>query len=296
VGTSITVNGQGLLNGAVVKWNSTALATTWVSLNQLTAVVPAALVTAAGTATITVVDPNSVAVAGSQVFTVVAGPASVSVSALATAEAGQNASVTLTVSPYPAPITATLTLGFTPDPPNTVSDPAVLFTNNTTTQSISIPVSATDTINTINFSTGSTAGTITLTIRLTAGGVDVTPTTLVPVVVTIPAAAPVINSVTLTRSGNDITIAILGLSTTRNMTQADFHFTAAPGASLKTTDLTVDLTGPFTTWYQSASSDAFGTTFLYTQPFTLSSDATKVGSVTVTLTNSQGASQTGTAQ
>lgn len=294
---TIAVNGQGLLNGAVVEWNgTTALNTTWVSLNQLTAVVPASLLTIAGRFTISVVDPDKVTVAGSQVFTVVAAPATVTVSALATAEAGQNASVTLTVSPYPAPITATLTLAFTPDPPNTVTDPAVLFTNNTTTQTIPIPVSPTATITAVNFSTGSTAGTITLTIKLTAGGVDVTPASLIPVAVTVPAAPPVVNSVTLTRSGNDITIAILGLSSTRDMTQAEFHFTPASGASLKTTDLTVDLTAPFTTWYQSTSSDDFGTTFLYTQPFTLSSDAKSVGEVSVTLTNSKGASQPGTAQ
>ena len=65
---------------------------------------------------------------------------------------------------------------------------------------------------------------------------------------------------------------------------------------MKTTDLTVDLTTAFTGWYQSSSSDAFGTTFLYQQVFDLSSDASAVGSVTVTLTNSQGASQPGTAQ
>jgi hypothetical protein len=93
-----------------------------------------------------------------------------------------------------------------------------------------------------------------------------------------------------------MTMAILGLSSTRDMTQAHFHFTPASGQSLKTTDLTVDLTGPFGTWYGSATSDTFGTTFLYTQPFTLDSDASSVGSVTVTLTNSQGDSQPGTAQ
>jgi hypothetical protein len=135
-----------------------------------------------------------------------------------------------------------------------------------------------------------------LTIRLTASGVDITPASLVPVIVAVPAAAPVINSVTLNRTDNTLTVEVLGLSSTRDMTQATFHFTAASGASLKTTELTVDLTAPFTTWYQSAGSDNFGTTFLYTQPFTLSSDATDVGSVSVTLTNSQGASQPGTAQ
>ena len=294
--TTITVNGQGLVQGAVVEWNGTALTTTWVNLNKLTAVIPSTLLASAGTATITVVDPNKVAVAGSQTFTIVAAPAVATVNAPGTVEAGQPASVTLTINPYPAPVTATLTLTFTPDPPNTVGDPAVLFPNNTTTEVIQIPANSTAAIPAIDFATGSTAGTITLTLTLTASGVNVTPTTLAPIVVVVPAAAPVINSVTLTRSADTITIAILGLSSPRDMTQATFHFTAASGASLKTTDLTVDLTAAFTTWYSSAASDAFGTTFLYTQPFTLSSDATNVGTVSVTLSNSQGASQPGTAQ
>jgi hypothetical protein len=294
--TTIAISGQGLVQGAVVEWNSMALSTTWVSLNQLTAVIPSSLLTATGTATITVVDPNNIAVAGSQTFTVTASPATASASAQAMVDAGQDASVTLTVSPYPAPITATLTLEFTPSPPNTITDPAVLFPNNTTTDVIQIPANSTAAIPAIDFATGSTAGTITLTITLTASGVDITPASLTPVNIAVPAAPPVINSVTLDRTGNTITVAILGLSSTRDMTQAVFQFTAASGASLKTTDLTVDLAGAFSTWYQSAGSDSFGTTYLYTQPFTLSSNATDVGSVTVTLTNSQGASQPGTAQ
>jgi hypothetical protein len=144
----------------------------------------------------------------------------------------------------------------------------VLFPNNTTTDVIQIPANSTTAIPAIDFATGSTAGTITLTITLTAGGVDITPATLVPVTVSVPAAPPVINSVTLDRSGDTLTVAVLGLSSTRDMTQATFHFTAAAGASLKTTDLTVDLTAAFTGWYQLANSDNFGTTFLYKQPFT----------------------------
>ena len=294
--TTITLTGQGLVKGAVVEWNGTALSTTWVNLNQVTAVIPASAFAATGTEIITVVDPNNVAVAGAQTFTITASPATVSASAQTTVEAGQDDSVTLTVSPYPAPITATLTLEFTPTAPNTVVDPAVLFPNNTTTDVIQIPANSTAAIPAIDFAAGSTAGTITVTITLTAGGADITPASLTPVAVVVPAAAPVINSVTLDRSGDTITVAILGLSSTRDMTQATFNFTAAPGASLATNQLTVDLTTAFSGWYQSAPSDAYGTTFLYTQPFTLSSDATDVGSVTVTLTNSQGASQPGNAQ
>jgi hypothetical protein len=172
----------------------------------------------------------------------------------------------------------------------------VLFPNNTTTDVIQIPANSNAPIPAIDFATGSTAGTITLTITLTASGVDITPANLAPVTVVVPAAPPVMNSVTLDRSGDNITVSILGLSSTREVTQAVFHFTPASGASLSTNDLTVDLTGAFSAWYQSTASDSFGTTFLYTQPFTLSSDAASVGSVTVTLTNSQGASQPGTAQ
>ncbi len=294
--TTITVAGQGFVSGAVVKWNGTALATTWVSLTQLTAVVPASLLDAAGPATITVIDPNGVAVPGSQTFTILSSSAVAKASVPTTVQPGQNSAITLTVQPYPVVITATLTLAFTPAPPNTVTDPAVLFPNNTTTDVIQIPADSTAAIPPINFSPGSTAGTITLTVQLTAGGANITPATLVPITITVPPSAPVINSVTLTRSGNSMTVAILGLSSTRNMTQAHFHFTPISGQTLKTTDLTVDLSTPFTTWYQSAASDAYGTTFLYTQPFTLDSAATNVQSVTVTLTNSVGDSQPGTAQ
>jgi FG-GAP-like repeat len=230
-----------------------------------------------------------------QTITVIASPATAKANAPATTNTGQTESASLTVNPYPLPITATLTLSFAPEAPNTVSDPAVLFPNNTTTEVIQIPANTTAN-QSIDFSTGSTAGTITLTVVLTAGGANVTPTTLTPLDISVPAAPPVINSATLTRNAKMMTVTILGLSSTRDMTQAHFHFTPAAGQSLKTTDLTVDLTSPFGSWYGSSTSDTFGTTFLYTQPFTLDSDASTVGIVTVTLTNSKGDSQPGTAQ
>jgi hypothetical protein len=80
------------------------------------------------------------------------------------------------------------------------------------------------------------------------------------------------------------------------MTQADFHFTAVPGKSLGTTDLTVPVTSAFQAWYQSAASDADGTTFTYTQPFTITGDAADIQSIAVTLTNSQGVSESSTVQ
>ena len=295
--TTVTVQGQGLVKGAVVRWNGTALSTTWVSLNELTAVISSSFLSKTGAGSITVVDPNQITVAGTQTFTITAAPATAKASAPTTVDAGQAGSLTLTVAPYPAPITATLTLDFTPDPPNTVADPTVLFPNNTKTEIIQIPANSAAAIPAIDFSTGSTAGTIAVTIRLVASGVDVTPATLTaPVAVAIPATAPSITSVTIDRTGKSMALTILGLSSTRDMTQATFHFTPATGESLATTDLTVDITQQFTTYYQGTGSDAFGTTFKYLQPFTLTSDADKVGSVTVILTNSIGASEPVTAK
>jgi hypothetical protein len=229
---------------------------------------------------------------------VVAPAAQATISAAETTlTAGAQSTITLTLQPYPVAVTATATLTFTPAPPNTVSDPTVLFSNNATTQAVTINPGTTASTNQFQFQAGSTAGSITVTIHLTlASGQDVTPDTLQPVTVTVPAAPPVISSATLTRSGQSLQVAIIGLSSTRDMTEATFHFTPASGKSLKTTDVTVQLGTAFQGWYGSAASDQFGTNFTYTQPFTLDGNATDIQSVSVTLTNSSGASQAATAQ
>jgi Putative Ig domain len=70
---TLTVNGSGFASGAVVRWNQTALATSFVSANRLTAPVLASLIASVGTAQITVssggVTSNAVT------FNIVAGPA-----------------------------------------------------------------------------------------------------------------------------------------------------------------------------------------------------------------------------
>ena len=294
--TNVTVIGQGFLPGAVVMLSGTSLTTVFVDSNHLTASIPATVLQNIGTFAITAVDPNGVAVTGSQSFSVVAPPVIVSATGPTTIGATQQSPITLSVNPYPVPITATLTLAFTPLPPITVVDPTVLFSNGTATFSVDIPAQDTAAIPPISFQSGSTAGTITITIRLTTGGVDITPSSLTPITITVPAAPPEISTVTLTRSGKSLLVAITGLSSTREVSQATFHFVPATGQNLSTTDLSVSLSSAFTTWYQNEASTAFGTQFLYSQPFTLDSDATAIGSVTVVLTNFQGASAPSNAQ
>jgi hypothetical protein len=55
-GITLTVSGGNFTSDAVVKWNGASLTTTYVGSTQLTATVPASLLTAAGTATVTVTE------------------------------------------------------------------------------------------------------------------------------------------------------------------------------------------------------------------------------------------------
>lgn len=57
---TLTVNGTGFVSGDTVNWGGTALTATFVSATQLTAAIPASLITTAGSASVTVVSPGSV--------------------------------------------------------------------------------------------------------------------------------------------------------------------------------------------------------------------------------------------
>ncbi len=56
-GFTLTVNGTGFVSGATIKWNGTALTTSFVSASQLTAGVPASDIASAGSAWVTVTNP-----------------------------------------------------------------------------------------------------------------------------------------------------------------------------------------------------------------------------------------------
>lgn len=68
---TLTINGSGFQSGDVVQWNGLSRATTYVSPNQLTAVVLASDITSAGTASITV--NRGTLTSTAQSFTVVSG-------------------------------------------------------------------------------------------------------------------------------------------------------------------------------------------------------------------------------
>ncbi|HET6932535.1 MAG TPA: VCBS repeat-containing protein [Candidatus Acidoferrum sp.] len=71
---TLTVNGNGFVSGATIKFNNTSLPTTYVSSRQLTAVVPSSNITSAGTASISVSNPTPGGGQSNAVFFPVATP------------------------------------------------------------------------------------------------------------------------------------------------------------------------------------------------------------------------------
>jgi uncharacterized protein (TIGR03437 family) len=70
---TITVNGSGFVSGATVQWNASPLTTGFVNSTQLTAQVPASDIAAAGSASVTVLNPGSAA-SNALTFSISAAP------------------------------------------------------------------------------------------------------------------------------------------------------------------------------------------------------------------------------
>jgi len=291
---NLTLTGTGFLPNSVVYIGTTALTTTFVNPTTLTVAVPASNFLTAQTLQVTVNDPTQAQTSNTLAIVVGAPPATISVNGPPTVAPVAQPNLTFTVAAYAVPIAATLTLTFTPAPGLT-TDGTILFPNGTTTTTFTIPANTT-TIPPLQFQSGSVAGTITVTLKLTAGGVDITPTPVPTLVITSPPATPGVAGVTLDRSGDTLTVTVQGYSNTRDIEQIHFHFVAAPGQSLATSDLVIDGSALFSAWYSNPASPTYGSTFHYIQVFNLDQDAAVVGQVQVTLVNSQGNSQTVSAQ
>jgi hypothetical protein len=188
---------------------------------------------------------------------------------------------------YAVDVTVTVTLSSIPDDNGPV-DGGIQFASGgqraTTTIGAGTVVSPQ-----LMIQTGTVAGKITATVtQVTAGGFDLTPTPPVTASTQIARSAPVISKATVSRSGSTLTVQVTGYATSREITQAVFTFTAASGQSLATSSFTVPLDSIFTPYYQNAANAAYGSQFVYSQPFTIQGDANSVIPQNVTLTNRAG--------
>jgi hypothetical protein len=202
-------------------------------------------------------------------------------------------------TPYPLPITGQVTLTFAPDPPSPDGG-EVQFTTGGRTVSFTVAASTTQVVfagATPGVQTGTVSGTITLTLKLTAAGIDVTPSPAPSTTIVVPKSAPVINSGGVTVTGvtsSGFNIVVVGYATSRDMASATVTFTAASGVTLSSSSASVPLTTAFTNWYQNSLSTPYGSNFSLTMPFTITNGTSTnpLTSVSVQLTNSQGNSTT----
>jgi len=173
--------------------------------------------------------------------------------------------------------------------------PEVQFATGGRTFSFTMPPNTTQTP-LVLLQAGTISGTISVSLQLTASGINVTPPNLAPIAIIVPKVAPTVSAVTFSTSGDTLTVVVTGYSSTREIQSATFSFTPAMGASLAEKSITVPASTLFGTWYTTPESAQYGSSFTYTQLFTLSGPATAVGGVGVTLTNTIGTSTEVTSQ
>lgn len=284
---TVTLTGTGFFPTAAVLINGTPIATSFINSTTLSAIVPAANFLTARTLQVAVSDGAQDPVSSALPFYVVAPLASVVFSGPSSIVPGTQITLTFQLTnPYPVPLTATFTLGFLPAT-GLPADPNVVFSSGGNTFTVVIPANSTGSPQVL-IQTGTIAGDLTVGLDLMAGGTDVTPPSVHPLSIQAPASVPGITSVTATGSGNALTVTVRGFSDTREISTAKFHFTPAPGKSIGTQDVAIPVGPIFATWYADPASDQYGSEFTYSQVFNLSSDASVVGQVTVTLVNSVG--------
>jgi hypothetical protein len=219
-----------------------------------------------------------------------------------TQQPAQQPSVGLTLSsPYPLALQGTLKLSFSSAV--FTDDPAIQFASGGRTVTFTIPANSTRAVfvgnaNSMPIQTGTTAGTIVITPTFaTTGGFDLTPASADTLTLTIPRAVPqLLNATISAETQTSFTVVLTGYSTVRALKQLDIDISPKQGQSFTATHLTLDVTSAASSWFQGATSQAFGGSFLVAIPLALSNGSSNTDlvhmlqSLSITATNDVGAS------
>jgi hypothetical protein len=201
-------------------------------------------------------------------------------------------------APYPLPLTGRLTVEFAPANGIQADDRSIQFSTGGRAVDFTVPANQTRAVFSVPelaLQTGTVAGAISLGVTLRAAGVDLVPTRLALHNLRVDQQAPVVTSVRLNRTATGFEVAVSGFSTNREVTQATFRVMPPQGSGAEPVEFTLQVADAARRWYQDAASLAFGSQFTFVQPFTVQSGSEQVGSVSVTLSNSIGNSQSGSA-
>jgi hypothetical protein len=196
-------------------------------------------------------------------------------------------------SPQPDEITGTVTLTVNPQTNPPVDDPTVQFITGGRTASFSIPAGQTSANfgqnPTARFQTGTTAATLVFTATFRRNGQDATPSPAPQASLAIPATPPTLSDLTVTRSGNALTIVVRGFAPERSISTAVLEFSRRPGAPGTNPErFDVNVAQAFQQWFGGSASQQFGSQFRLTIPVTLTGDPADITGLTVRLTGPAG--------
>lgn len=194
-----------------------------------------------------------------------------------------------------------LTVHFVPstDPP--VDDPAVQFVSGGRSVPFRVPAGETaalfgEALESPALQVGTVAGEIVLELALRRDGVDVTPSPAPSATIVMPATAPTLSDVAVTRTATGLNVVVRGFSTGRAMQSATLEFTARPGANISgALSFTVQLASAFTAWYSQEASFEHGSRFQLTIPVNITGDTSEITGLTIRLRNAEGESGPATA-
>jgi hypothetical protein len=209
--------------------------------------------------------------------------------------------VDVTISaPQSDEITGTVTLSVNSQTNPPVDDPTVQFISGGRTANFTIPAGQTSANfgqnPTARFQTGTTAATLVFTAAFRRNGQDATPSPAPQASLAIPVTPPTLSDVTVTRSGNALTVVIRGFAPERNITTAVLEFTRRPGAPGTSPErFDVNVSQAFQQWFSSTPSQQFGSQFRLTIPVTLSGDPADITGLSVRLAGPAGTGNTVTA-
>ena len=181
-----------------------------------------------------------------------------------------------------------LTMTFTPSIANVSDDPAIVFVATGGRQlQVNVAVGAqTATYNgqsAITFQTGTTAGTLTLSLTFPNGAPVTKSYTIVPQQVQLTSATAV-------RQNPNLVVTLTGFDNTYSAGKLSFTFFDTGGKQITPSAISVDATSSFSAYF--FTNNQAGGAFSMQATFPVTGDVTQVGSVSVAMSNSSGSSST----
>jgi hypothetical protein len=200
----------------------------------------------------------------------------------------QQPAMTVTASSaYASDIEGNIVLTFASSSTTGGLDQAIQFSTGGKIVNFTIPAGATQAnfsgASSVTFSTGTTAGIITLTANVSAPASVAAAATQT---VTNKPTWPTISNVQLNHTSGGVTVVVTGYSPTDDVIDGVFNFALSSNATITVNNIGVALSPVFQAWYGSATSYATGGEFMLSVPFAVSGNNADMVGVTVTLLNS----------